>query len=338
VALMVTFLFVKRAVRVLPLIAGATLLIYVIQQLGPRQIAAMLMSLRWTFVPVFALYGCHQISRAAALMVCVPQRYALRFRDALWIRLSGEAVEFLTFTGPLLSEPAKGWLLQQRGCDRTVGLASTLTEYFTSTVVASITAVLGVGYVLAAIRPAGPAHGIALGVVVGMSIFAALAISAVAARIPLLGPLVRFITRKPTPGLDVIEETLMQTAHDAPGRLATIVALEVAAQLCLGFELALLLGALNLPCTVARAILMEGTMKFMNAGAFFIPAQVGVAEGSYALIFRLFGLSAAAGAAIAFVRHVRSLLTALVGVVALATLRFRSRARRRGSAIVTAAS
>jgi hypothetical protein len=330
---MIPSLTVRRAVRALPLIAGAALLIYVIHQLGPRQIAVMLMDLRWAFIPVLALYAGHQMSRAAALVLCVPRRYPLRFRDALPIRLSGEAVEFLTFTGPLLSEPAKGWLLQQRGCDRTVGLASTLTEYFASTVVASISAVLGVGFVLAVLRPAGAARGIALGALVGMSIFAALAISAVATRTPLLGPLVRVITRKPTPSLDVIEETLMQTAHDAPARLAGVVVLEIVAQLCLAFELILLLKGLHLPCTAGRAILMEGTMKFMNAAGFFVPAQVGVAEGSYALIFRLFGLPVAAGAAIAFARHVRSLLTALVGVAALTTLRFQSHAPARSSVI-----
>ena len=40
----------------------------------------------------------------------------------------------------------------------------------------------------------------------------------------------------------------------------------------------------------AYAALMEGVIKFLNAGAFFVPAQVGVAEGSYAVMFVVFAL------------------------------------------------
>jgi hypothetical protein len=185
--------------------------------------------------------------------------------------------------------------------------------------------VLGVGYVLANLHPVGPTRAIAIVVVVSMSVFAALAVATVATRTPLLGPLVRLVTRRSTPSLDLIEETLMRTAHDEPRRLFAILSLELAAQGLLGLELAALLCGLELPCAIGRAALMEGTMKFMNAGAFFVPAQVGVAEGSYALIFGVFGLPAAAGAAIALARHLRSLVTALVGLVALTSLRARQR-------------
>ena len=317
--------YLIKALRLLPLALGAALLTFVIRQLGVHQIGVMLARLRWTFLPVLAIYAAHQTARAAALCFCVTRRHALRFRDALWIRLAGEAVEFLTFTGPLLSEPTKGWLLQQRGHDRATGLACTLTEYFSSTVVASMTAVVGTAYVLAALRPIGPVRGVAIGVLISMSVFAALAVLAVAMRRPLIGPLVRAFMRRPTPNLDTIEETLMQTAHDAPRRLLVILSLELVAQACLGFELRTLLCGLGLPCAFVGSALMEGTMKFMNAGAFFIPAQVGVAEGSYALIFGLFGLPAAAGAAIGLARHLRSLATALAGLVVLVALRCKSR-------------
>jgi hypothetical protein len=36
----------------------------------------------------------------------------LRYRDALAIRLSGEAIQSLTLTGPVLAEPTKAWLLE----------------------------------------------------------------------------------------------------------------------------------------------------------------------------------------------------------------------------------
>ena len=96
---------------------------------------------------------------------------------------------------------------------------------------------------------------------------------------------------------------------------------EFAAQAFLGLELWALLASLHLPCPLARAALMEGVMKFMNAGAFFVPGQAGVAEGSYAVIFSVFGLPAAAGVTLSIARRVRTLGTALVGVAALLALR-----------------
>jgi hypothetical protein len=47
---------------------------------------------------------------------------------------------------------------------------------------------------------------------------------------------------------------------------------------------------------------------------FFVPSQVGASEGVYALVFQQAGLTAAAGFALAFVRRLRSLLAAAVGL------------------------
>lgn len=73
---------------------------------------------------------------------------------------------------------------------------------------------------------------------------------------------------------------------------------------------------------------MEGSTKFINAGFFFVPGQMGVAEGTYAVIFDTFGLPAAVGLAVSFARRLRSILTAGVGLVLLSRLTA-SRIRRR---------
>ena len=50
-----------------------------------------------------------------------------------------------------------------------------------------------------------------------------------------------------------------------------------------------------------------------------LAGQVGVAEGSYAVLFGLFGLSVQAGVAVSFVRRLRSIVTAGLGCCASAS-------------------
>jgi hypothetical protein len=71
---------------------GLGLLAYLTVRLGVREILAMLVSVGWSFPIALSLYVAHQALRAAALVLCVPRPGAISYRDALWIRFSGEAV------------------------------------------------------------------------------------------------------------------------------------------------------------------------------------------------------------------------------------------------------
>jgi lysylphosphatidylglycerol synthase-like protein len=318
------------ALRVVWLSAGLALLAWITARSGLRQIAGMLIDLRWSIVTVVTLYAGHQCARAAALTLCVAPNRALRFVDAVSIRLAGEAVEFLTFAGPLVSEPTKAMLLQQRGLDVCEGFAATLTEYLASVVAAALMAVAGVGYVLAVFHPSGPVRVASLVVLISMTVFVTLIVICTAARVPILSSLARTTTNRSLPRLAAVEGALIETASGRPRRLLAILSLEGIAQGLLGLELWTLVSALHLSVPLGSAILMEGATKFLNAGAFFIPGQVGVAEGTYAVIFAVFGLPAAAGVTISFARRIRNVLTALAGMIAL-TFCSASTRRRSGS-------
>src|SRR5438874_2076238 len=137
-----------RVVRLVLLALGIALLVWLTARLGVHQIVAMLMALRWAAVPVVLLFSAHQFVRAVVLTLCVGGPARLRIVDAVRVRIAGEAVDFLSFSGPLAAEPAKAWLLHKRGFDVSVGLAATLAEYLTSSFVAAALALAGVGYVL----------------------------------------------------------------------------------------------------------------------------------------------------------------------------------------------
>src|SRR5689334_5996385 len=115
--------------RTLLLLAGAALLLVLIWRLGPSEIAAALRAIGWSFLPVLALGTAPHLVRAEALRRGLVLGRRLRSVDALAIRLSGESVQSLTFTGPVLSQPTTAWLLEQQGLTLREAFAGTLTEY-----------------------------------------------------------------------------------------------------------------------------------------------------------------------------------------------------------------
>jgi hypothetical protein len=65
---------------------------------------------------------------------------------------------------------------------------------------------------------------------------------------------------------------------------------------------------------ISQPLLIEAATKFVGPAFFFIPGQVGAAEGTYAFIFKTVGLPASAGFALALARRLRSLLVAGAGL------------------------
>jgi hypothetical protein len=70
----------------------------------------------------------------------------------------------------------------------------------------------------------------------------------------------------------------------------------------------------------ASPILIEASAKAIGIVFMFVPQQMGVAEGAYALIFDVLALPAAAGFAIALLRRIRALVVTAIGLTLLARL------------------
>lgn len=301
---------------------GAALLTYLLVRLGLREVFSQMVELRWTLVPILVLYAGHQAARAWAFTCCLPEGHRLTVPSALAIRLSGEAVQFLTFTGPVLAEPAKAVMLRRHGLSAPEALATTLAEYLASSLAAAVMAVVGLGYVLWWVEPRGSLRAAALVIFWAMLAFVLLFGIGVGLRLPLIGSAARRLARLPfcqrlqprLEGLRKMEDVLIGTLGDNLGRLAKILGLETLGQLCLGVELWTLLQALGHGPGLPFAMLVEGSTKFITAGYFFVPGQVGVAEGSYAVVFTAFGLTAQAGVAVSLVRRLRSMATAAIGL------------------------
>jgi len=134
--------------RLLFLAAGFTLLVWLAVDLGLERILEMLGRVGWQALTIAAVYFAYQAMRAAALVASVTGPGRLTWRGALAIRLSGEAVQFLTFTGPFLAEPAKALLLRKHGLTAGQGFSATLAEYLINSFVGAVFAIVALVWLL----------------------------------------------------------------------------------------------------------------------------------------------------------------------------------------------
>src|SRR5215475_7419292 len=113
--------------RGVALVLGLSVVAWLIWRAGPAVVWRLLIDLRWRFAAVTGMYITYLGIRALALWRIVPT--SMRYREVLRIRLSGDTIESLTFTGPFFSEPTKGWLLTRSGLTTDQAFAAIATDY-----------------------------------------------------------------------------------------------------------------------------------------------------------------------------------------------------------------
>jgi hypothetical protein len=315
-------------VRSVLLAAGVALFAYLFYQLGPAAILETLARIGWAGPIIAAFYILHQWLRAMALSASVVET-PLRWRDAFWIRIAGEAVQFLTFTGPFLAEPAKALLLAGKIRGAVQGFAATLTEYLTFLFTGALFTIGSLAWLLGSGRLTGGWRTTAIALICGMTGFLATSAWAIANRIHLLGaalervaklPGIRRKLRPDMPAVHRTEDLLLDIMHDRPKRFAGILALEAGAHAVLALELYAMLLALGLSSGLGMAFIIEGAAKFVGLAFFFVPGQIGASEGAHTAIFKVLGLPAVAGFTVPLVRRIRSVIVAGIGLAAMSVL------------------
>jgi uncharacterized membrane protein YbhN (UPF0104 family) len=318
----------KLRYRAVLLCFGCALFVYLLVRLGASEISSLLLGVGWYFALIAVIYGGHQLIRAIAYWKCVITNEDVSYWQIVRIRLSAEAIQFLTSTGPFLAEPSKVWLLKRRGLSTRHAVAATVSEYLIYTFTSAAFGIAGLAYLLIHFELSRPASVAAKIVLYAMGIFLFAAICAIVFRIYLIGAIIKGASKLPLIGKYVrlkendvrdTEDLLFVVLRDRPRRFLLILAIEFAAQMLLVLELFVLLRTTGKPFPVLYPFLIEGATKFVGLIFFFIPGQVGAAEGTYAFIFKTVGLPASAGFALALARRLRRLLVVGAGL-ALAPL------------------
>ena len=101
--------------QVFAFLLGIGLLVFVINQVGVQPIFDALLRIGFGFFFLLGISGLRHIFRTIAMRAAVPTEHRrISFMQAFAARLGGEAISFLTFTGPLLGEATKVALLRKR--------------------------------------------------------------------------------------------------------------------------------------------------------------------------------------------------------------------------------
>jgi hypothetical protein len=271
----------QRAKPVL-LVVGIGFLIYAIHAAGgPGPMMSAVLRIGWWFPIAFLPTVVAQWLRTFAWSLIFEKDAGRPPMKALWrARLVGEALNYLTFTGPLLGDPAKAsFLTSETGCKKS--LASVGIDRFL--------------YALASVLFIVVAGCMWLGGLGAVGIVMCCLVIAVSPRL------------------------VRRFGHNVSARTAVVVVgIHVLSNVCMALEAAILLKGLGVDATILQSSSVEAIAKGLNGIFFFLPMQIGVAEGGSAMLFQAMQMGAAVGLALGLARRVRSIAWSLWGLALMA--------------------
>jgi lysylphosphatidylglycerol synthase-like protein len=95
-------------------VAGVALFVYLIKQTGLTTLAQYLAMMGWGSLLILGLSAVRNCARAGSWYFSIePGQRGVRFWPLMNVMLAGEAIKYLTATGPLVSEPAKAAMVRK---------------------------------------------------------------------------------------------------------------------------------------------------------------------------------------------------------------------------------
>jgi len=302
-----------NVVRAAGLLAGCVLLVTLFVRLGPARILSLLTALGWNFPVIVALFAAHELVRVLALGRWLPADRRPPVAELLRIRLLGEAAGALTRTGSLTAEPARAWLLANRGGQGVTGYSAAVGELLANSVTSAAVNVAVAGGVLWTAALKGPIVVLAHVLLWSSLVYLAAIVGIVVSRVGLVGACARLAARVPVVGprlqVDPPKVRHMQEAIAAlmerPAALARVALLEISAQAFLVCEVYWAIRSMGAAVSLSSALLIEVMTRALTIVEF-----VGATEMGFAVVFTWLGLPAAIGFTLSLTKTLRSLTAA----------------------------
>jgi hypothetical protein len=325
-----------KQLHIVSLVAGLALFVYLIKQTGLDTIVHYIGLMGWGFAFILLLSSLRNFVRAGSWYLAIgPDHRKVGFWQVLNVMLAGEAIKYLTATGPLLGEPAKAAMVRRQ---------VPLLEGFSSVVVENLIYYLSVFLFMLSGLPAIvglvalPGHLRLAGYVMGGCILAGVAITALAVRRRwyVLARALEYLSRRTAGGkrerlgwaaskTRAIEENVYSFYEERRGAFYAILGLNLSAHLINVVEVYVILALMQLPASLFAAFMVEAVTKIINMVFFFVPARAGVYESGNALVLDAIGMTAAAGVALAIIRKLRAFVWAGYGIAAVAVITLKDR-------------
>lgn len=313
-------------VQGLAFLLGLGLLIYVINLVGLQPLFDALLRIGFGFFLVLAISGARHMFRTIAMAAAVPAEHRrFSFLQAFSARLGGEAISFLTFTGPLLGEATKVALLRRK-VPLTYGVPALVVDnllYNLSVVffILSGACVMLFTYSL---------PSLVYYTLIAIAVIAALGIAAAALaarrRIMLLTWLMDQTARlrlspkvilKRRQHINHIESKVYDFYKHHPGVFFGMIACNLLAHASSVLEVYVTLRLLGFTAGVSQAYIIESLTKVINFMFAFVPGTIGVYEGGTEVVLQSLGFAAATGVALALVRKAGTVFWTSIGLAVL---------------------
>jgi putative ABC transport system permease protein len=312
--------------QALAFILGLGLLVYVIHRVGVQPIFDALLRIGFGFFVIFGISGLRHVLRTIAMRAAVPAEHRrFSFQQAFAARLGGEAISFLTFTGPLLGEATKVALLRKR-VPLTYGVPALVVDnllYNLSVVffILSGACVMLVSYHL---PPLVYTVLVVIASVAALGIVAA-ALAAKRRVMLLTWALDRLAQLRLSPKVILnrrhhiyhLELKVYDFYKHHPGAFFGMIACDLLAHVSSVVEVYVALRMLGFYPDVSQAYIIESLTKVINFVFAFVPGTIGVYEGGTSVILQKLGFAGATGVALALVRKAAIVCWTSVGLLVL---------------------
>ena len=313
--------------QTLAFLLGLALLIYVIRRVGLQPLFDALLRIGFGFFVILGLSGLRHVLRTIAMRAAVPPEHRrITFRQAFAARLGGEAISFLTFTGPLLGEATKVALLRKR-VPLTYGVPALVVDNLLYNLSVVFFILSGACVMLLSYRLPTPVYT----VLIIIASIAALGIIAAALAAKRRVMLLTWVIDR-LGELRLSPKVILKRRHHVyhlelkvydfykhhPGAFFGMIACNLLAHATSVVEVYTALHMLGFNPQVSQAYIIESLTKVINFAFAFVPGTIGVYEGGTEVILQKgLGFTPAAGLALALVRKAAIVCWTSVGLLVL---------------------
>lgn len=306
---------------------GLALLVYVVKRVGVQPIFDALIKIGFGFIILLTISGARHALRTLAMRTAVaPQHRTFGFRHAFSVRLGGEAISFLTFTGPILGEATKVALLRKR-VPLVYGVSALVVDNILYNLSVALFILSGAVVMLLAYDLPSVIRIVLYGIAATATLSIAAVVWAVRRRIMLLTWVIdtlgrfgfhpKFLTSRRNHISD-LEAHVYDFYSNRPGSFLAMIGFNLLAHASSVAEVYITLRMLGYSPFVHATYVIESLTKVINFAFGFVPATIGVYEGGTEIILQTLGFAAATGVTLALVRKAGTLFWTVIGLIILA--------------------
>ncbi|MDT7541478.1 MAG: putative transport system permease protein [Acidobacteriota bacterium] len=305
---------------------GVALLVYVLRRVGIQPVFDALAQIGLGLFLLFSISGLRHLIRAAAMRIAVaPEHRKFSLWQAFITRLGGEAVSFLTFTGPILGEATKAALLKKR-VPLIAGAQALVVDNLLYNLSVALFILSGAVVMLISYDLPAPAHYTLLLIAGSATFVLALVGYALSRRVKPISWLLdkmkdrrlepQFL-RKRDEHIHRVESYVYKFYQQRSGAFFVIVALDLLSHATSVWEVFATLRMLGLRPGASAPYIIESLTKVINFVFGFVPATIGVYEGGTGVILHTLGYAAATGVTLGLVRKAGMIFWTTLGLIVL---------------------